>query len=167
MENTMNEKKVGAQETAEQTAQNNDSTVETDNKNPQQSDTQKKKKKRNVEACKIDHTNDSITITKDFAKKANDPSSAEFKHLANLRKSFPNYKVVARAAASPEARPSMKGLTEVFMERYINLLHKNDLAEYKRQKEISEAFKCPHMYMRKWFNKKYPDWREYKVQEAA
>ena len=134
-------------------------------KNPTRA--QSEKKHRNVEPCKIDHTNDTIIITKDFAKKANNPLNAEFKYLASLRQSFPGYKVVARAAKSSSSRPSMKGLSDKFMKHHILVLHQNDIAEYERQKEISEAFKCPHMYMRKWFEKKYPNWREYAIRDAA
>lgn len=132
-----------------------------------QEEQKKTKKHRHVEHCKLVHEDDCIIITKDFAKRANNPSSPEFKKLAMLRREFPTYSVVARTAESSSTRPSMKGLTAEFMERHISLLHSADMAEYKTQKKISEAFKCPHMYMRNWFDKKYPDWREHKIQKSA
>lgn len=127
----------------------------------------KTKKKRNVEHCKLVHEDDCIIITKDFAKRANNPSSPEFKKLAMLRREFPTYSVVARTAESSSTRPSMKGLTEKFMEKHIQTLYPNDMAEYNRQKEISKALKCSHMYMRNWFDKKYPDWRENEVRKST
>ena len=131
-------------------------------------DEQKKTKKhRHVEHCKLVHEDDCIIITKDFAKRANNPSSPEFKKLAMLRREFPTYSVVARTAESSSTRPSMKGLTKDFMEKHIQTLYPNDMDEYNQQKNISEAFKSPHMYMRNWFDKKYPDWREHKVRKSA
>lgn len=127
----------------------------------------KTKKHRHVEHCKLVHEDDCIIITKDFAKRANNPSSPEFKKLAMLRREFPTYSVVARTAESSTTRPSMKGLTKDFMEKHIQTLHPNDMDEYNKQKTISEALKSPHMYMRNWFDKKYPDWREHKVRKSA
>ena len=53
MENSMNEKNVVAQETAEQTAQNNDSTVENEKKKEKAKGTNRRK---TVE-CRVDHAN--------------------------------------------------------------------------------------------------------------
>ena len=152
-------------EKKEQTPAVDSSSEKNDEK--KQEEQKKTKKHRHVEHCKLVHEDDCIIITKDFAKRANDPSSPEFKKLAMLRREFPTYSVVARTAESSSTRPSMKGLTAEFMERHIRLLHSADMAEYNKQKKISEAFKCPHMYMRNWFDKKYPDWRENKVRESA
>ena len=132
-----------------------------------QEEQKKTKKHRHVEHCKLVHEDDCIIITKDFAKRANNPSSPEFKKLAMLRREFPTYSVVARTAESSSTRPSMKGLTKDFMEKHIQTLYPNDMDEYNQQKNISEAFKSPHMYMRNWFDKKYPDWREHKVRKSA
>ncbi len=152
----------------QQPVQNDASTQEqTSDSEKKQEEKTKTKKRRNVEHCKLVHEDDCIIITKDFAKRANNPSSPEFKKLAMLRREFPTYSVVARTAESSSTRPSMKGLTAEFMERHISLLHSGDMEEYTRQKKISEAFKCPHMYMRNWFDKKYPDWREHKIQKSA
>ena len=125
----------------------------------------KPKKHRNVEHCKVDFDKKVIIITKEFAKRASIIDTPEFNRLSDLCRAYPHLKVITRTAKKSTTRPSMKGLTKDFMEKHIKTLHNADWSLYERQKEISEAFKCPHMYMRKWFTKRYPAWSEYVVQK--
>lgn len=127
----------------------------------------KKKKTRKVERCKVDIKKNAIVVTKEFAKRANVIGSAEFNRLSDLCRAYPNFKVIARTATSSTTRPSMKGLTKEFMEKHIQTLHNADWALYLRQQQISEAFKSPYMYIRKWFVERYPNWTEYVVQPDA
>lgn len=130
-----------------------------------QDEEKKTKKHRNVEHCKVDFDKRVIIITKEFAKRASIIDTPEFNRLSDLCRGYPNFKVITRTAKKSTTRPSMKGLTKDFMEKHIKTLHNADWNLYLRQKEISEAFKCPHMYMRKWFTKRYPAWSEYVVQQ--
>lgn len=114
-----------------------------------------KKKHRNVEHCKVDFDKKAIVLTKEFAKRASIIDSPEFNRLSDLCRAYPHLKVITRTAKKSTTRPSMKGLTKDFMEKHIKTLHNADWSLYLRQKEISEAFKCPHMYMRKWFTNRY------------
>ena len=128
-------------------------------------DEKKPKKHRNVEHCKVDFDKKAIIITKEFAKKASIIDTPEFNRLSDLCRAYPHLKVITRTAKKSTTRPSMKGLTKDFMEKHIKTLHNADWNLYLRQQAISEAFKCPHMYMRKWFTKRYPAWSEYVVQQ--
>lgn len=60
--------------------------------------------------CKV------IEMTKAEAKAAGTYGTAEFEELANLRKEFPNFRIVTKASKS---RDNMKGLDTKFMEKYI------------------------------------------------
>ena len=125
----------------------------------------KPKKHRNVEHCKVDFDKKVIIITKEFAKRASIIDTPEFNRLSDLCRGYPNFKVITRTAKKSTTRPSMKGLTKEFMETHIKKLHSADWAIYQRQQQISEAFKCPYMYMRKWFTNRYPNWSEYVIQQ--
>lgn len=126
---------------------------------------EKPKKHRNVEHCKVDFDKKVIIITKEFAKRASIIDTPEFNRLSDLCRGYPNFKVITRTAKKSTTRPSMKGLTKEFMEKHIKKLHSADWAIYQRQQQISEAFKCPYMYMRKWFIERYPNWSEYVIQQ--
>lgn len=119
---------------------------------------------RNVAHCKVDFSKESIVITKDFAKCASIVGTPEFDCLAELMRAYPRYKVVARSAKKSPSRVSVKGLTNAFMETHIRTIHPGDVELYERQLEISKAYKCPHMYMRKWFIARYPNWADYSIQ---
>lgn len=120
--------------------------------------------RRNVSPYKVDYAKETIVITKDFAKRASIVGSPEFDCLAELLRAYPRYKVAARTAKKCPSRPSVNGLTNVFMETHIRTIHPLDVKLYQRQLEVSKAFKCPHMYMRKWFIARYPNWADYIVQ---
>lgn len=119
--------------------------------------------RRNVFPYKVNHAKEAIVITKDFANRANIVGSPEFDCLAKLMSAYPRYKVAARTARKCPSRPSVKGLTNAFMEQHILSLHPADKELYQQQLEISKAYKCPHMYMRKWFIARYPDWADYSI----
>lgn len=120
--------------------------------------------RRNVSPYKVDYAKETIVITKDFAKRASIVGSPEFDCLAELLRAYPRYKVAARTARKCPSRPSVNGLTNAFMEKHILSLYPADKELYQQQLKISKAYKCPHMYMRKWFIARYPNWADYIVQ---
>lgn len=119
---------------------------------------------RNIAHCKVDFPKEAIVITKDFTKCASIVGTPEFDCLAELMRAYPRYKVVARSAKKSPSRASGKGLTNTFMEKHIRTIHPFDEELYQHQLEVSKAFKCPHMYMRKWFIARYPNWADYIIQ---
>ncbi len=63
-----------------------------------------------------------IEMTKTFAKAASRFGSEEYNNLQQARKDYPNFKVVEKKVKCGDR---MKGLTIVYMERYINEHPKN------------------------------------------
>ena len=148
MENTMNEKNVVAQETAEQTAQNNDSTVENEKKKEKAKGTNRRK---TVE-CRVDHANKQLIVT----KKTSIPGTPAFAELMQQRALYPDYTIVYRTVKSSENRLSVKDLTVKTMEKFIELNYADDksrMAEFKLQKQLSDLYPVPINYLRNWFRR--------------
>lgn len=119
------------------------------------------KKHRKVEHCRVDFAKNAIVITRDFARRASIVGTPEFKRLSELCNAYPSLTVITRTARKGASKISTKGLTMEFMENFITYRRPNDLELYKRQKEVSKAFKSPYMYLRKWFVGRYSDWAKY------
>ena len=56
-----------------------------------------------MKGYKIDFTSSTITITADFAKKMNDPTSAEYKTISLIEKDFPQMKIINKTHKTPAA----------------------------------------------------------------
>ena len=52
----------------------------------------------------INPADNTITLTKAYAKKANTPGTREFKELANLHKAYPDYDIVMRTATVSDSK---------------------------------------------------------------
>lgn len=50
---------------------------------------------------KINYMNHAISITADFARKMNDPSTKEYKTITKILKDFPSLEIVHRSHARP------------------------------------------------------------------
>ena len=81
----------------------------------------------------INFAENTITLTKAFAQRAKNPSSAEFRELAKLHKAFPEYDIIRRTAVITADKKKHSGLNFDMMEKYINTLatKETDLEEYK------------------------------------
>ena len=119
------------------------------------------KKHRKVEHCRVDFAKNAIVITRDFARRASIVGTPEFKRLSELCNAYPSLTVITRTARKGASKNSTKGLTMAFMENYITHRCPDDKKLYKRQVEVSKAFKSPYMYLRKWFVGRYSDWAKY------
>ena len=102
-----------------------------------------------------------IEMTKAEAKAAGTYGTAEFEELANLRKEFPNFRIVTKTSKS---RDNMKGLDTDYMEKYINAHDdaEEKMKEYKNLRGLSDEAKealaepCSYNEIRAWFLKVYP-----------
>ena len=123
---------------------------------------------------KIDFTASTITITADFAKKMNDPTSAEYKTISQIKKDFPQMKIINKTHKTPRKYVSkstgetfncnqFKNLTFDNMEAFIDGLPNNE--------KIKEAYnflrycgKLPqtsrYTVVRKWFVAQFPEFRK-------
>ena len=127
-----------------------------------------------MKGYKIDFTSSTITITADFAKKMNDPTSAEYKTISQIKKDFPQMKIINKTHKTPRKYVSkstgetfncnqFKNLTFDNMEQFIEALPNHD--------ELLKSFKFLKYYgglpqtsrypvVRRWFVAQFPDFRK-------
>ena len=114
---------------------------------------------------KINQKNQTIEMSKKFAKAAEKFGSEEYRALQEVRRDYPNFKVVTVSRKVCGQKESYKGLTYSYMENYIKNHDdekKSIMAEYEMlrgmsaeaQEALAEA--CSHTEMKAWFLKKFP-----------
>lgn len=112
------------------------------------------------------HENQSIILTKKFAKSASIVGSKDYNTLCRLRKDYPDYKVVVREIAKKEGKSNThKNLTyeamKVFIETTISDIEaqKKALTELNNAKILGKGQTCgAYLFVRDWFLKKYPNY---------
>ena len=125
-----------------------------------------------MDGYSISFSNNTITITADFAKKMNNPTSKEFKTIAQIKKDFPKMEIVRRSHKSPSKYHTKSGetfncnqfknLTYDKMERFIKGLPNNVeiLKSFNYLKKCaSSAQTAPYTVVRRWFVAQFPDFR--------
>ena len=114
---------------------------------------------------KINHKNQTIEMSKKFAKAAEKFGSKEYKQLREARSDYPDFKVVTVSRKASSQKESYKGLTYSFMENYIKNHDdekKSIMAEYEMLRGMSAeaqevlAETCSYIEMKAWFLKKFP-----------
>lgn len=118
---------------------------------------------------KINETKKVIEITKSFEKKARMYGTKEYDDLQIVRRDYPNFKVITKAAR--RNTDGFKGLTFEYMEKYIkeHSEEKDLLAEFYKKcgrnenGENIDFFKGePYGKIKKWFLEQYPIFQEYR-----
>ena len=113
---------------------------------------------------KIDFAKEQIIMERTFAQKVTDTSSAEYRHLQEVRRDYPDFKVVLRKIKKNPNKETYKGLTYDYMRNYI-LTHEDDknalivLAEFSEMRQISRCHSQAKRYpvIKNWFLEKYPE----------
>ena len=114
---------------------------------------------------KINHKNQTIEMSKKFAKAAENFGSKEYKQLREARSDYPDFKVVTVSRKASGQKESYKGLTYSYMENYIKNHDdekKSIMAEYEMLRGLSAeaqealAEPCSYIEMKAWFMKKFP-----------
>ena len=109
-----------------------------------------------------------LTITKDFAEKANNPKSEECQIIKAFQADFPTMKIKQRTHKTPAkyhtaegevlTRNKHKGLTYEYMERFIDALPRAE--EYRAQYDFIKANAInPYDLASKWFVAQFPFFR--------
>ena len=99
-----------------------------------------------------------ITLTKAFAKLAYTPGTAEFRHLAELHKAFPDFPIVQRTASKNEDKEKFTDLSIDRMEKFIKWFKgEKELAEFQNAKSFYKGTSGYYGKMKKWFLDKYGD----------
>lgn len=109
----------------------------------------------------LDHFNQSIIVTKNFAKAASTINSTEYNDLLQLRRDYPEYEVVQRKISkkSDKKNPN-RNLTYKHMEEFIIALagkESADLMEFEKVMKLSKVQAGPYAYVKTWFLNKYKD----------
>lgn len=114
---------------------------------------------------KINHKNQTIEMSKKFAKAAEKFGSKEYKQLREARSDYPDFKVVTVSRKASGQKESYKGLTYSYMENYIKTHDdekKSIMTEYEMLRGMSAeaqevlAEPCSYIEMKAWFLKKFP-----------
>ena len=122
---------------------------------------------------KVDFVANTITITAAFAKAMNDPTSAEYKIIAQIRKDFPEMEIIRKTHKTPSKYQTktgekfncnqFKNLTYDRMEKFIKALPKSEsyLREYTFVKDFASAIQTNgYTLVRKWFVAQFPEFRK-------
>ena len=114
---------------------------------------------------KINYKNQTIEMSKKFAKATEKFGSEEYKQLQEARRDNPGFKVVTVSRKASSQKESYKGLTYSYMENYIKT-HDDDkksiMSEYEMLRGMSAAAQevlaepCSYIEMKAWFMKKFP-----------
>lgn len=114
----------------------------------------------------IDHDNQTITITKDYAKRSSVLGSKEFRELSKLHAAFPEYTIQRRTATISADKEKHNGLTVDRMADYIKALvkdadeQKKALDEFENVKSFYKDTKGYYGKMKAWFLKNYKNYTE-------
>ena len=116
-------------------------------------------------------------MSKKFAKAAAVFGSVEYKQLQEVRRDYPDFRVVTVSRKTTGKKETFKGLTYEYMELYIQKHDdekKSIMAEYlmlrgktdEAEEALAESF--TYLEMKDWFLKKFPAIAEFhKKREAA
>ena len=100
-----------------------------------------------MKGYKIDFTASTITITADFAKKMNDPTSAEYKTISQIKKDFPQMKIINKTHKTPRKYVS-KSTGETFnCNQFKNLKYEN-MEGFINGLSNSEDYMKPYLFLK-------------------
>lgn len=105
----------------------------------------------------INAMTNTVTITKDFAKRANNINSPEYKTLNQLRKD--GYSIEYKTINVKEGKKTHKGLTLAFMRQYINEQENSNVirAEFEKIKREFNGHHACYANLKKYFLNQFPE----------
>ena len=117
----------------------------------------------------INYEDNTITLTKAFAKLAQNPNTKEFRELAKLHKNFPDFTITKRTAKVNEDKEVHAGLSIPWMTNYIKTYIKDEaaVAEFEEVKNFYRGMSGYYGKVKGWFLNKYPDYKEVDFAEVA
>ena len=103
----------------------------------------------------------SIILTKVYAKLAYTPGTKEFRELAALHKAFPDFSIEMRTATPKKEKEKHNGLTIERMAFIIKNYAKNEnaLAEFEEVKKFYKGVNGYYGKVKAWFLDKYPNYQ--------
>lgn len=109
---------------------------------------------------KMDFRNSTLTITKEFERRAMDTNSAEYATLTKLRADFPNLRIVMKAATKRKrnsSKPTYDKMVNYLSCQPNSIILLNQFIEVK---ERSQSQDNPYQFVRDWFLSSFPDFRK-------
>ena len=122
---------------------------------------------------KVDFVANTITITAAFAKAMNDPTSAEYKIIAQIRKDFPEMEIIRKTHKTPSKYQTKTG-EKFSCNQFKNLTYKN-METFIMGLPSAEAYMEEYLFLknyaaevqtngytiiRRWFMAQFPDFRK-------
>ena len=122
---------------------------------------------------KVDFVANTITITAAFAKAMNDPTSAEYKIIAQIRKDFPEMEIIRKTHKTPSKCQTKTG-EKFSCNQFKNLTYKN-METFIMGLPAAEAYMNEYLFLknyaaevqtngytiiRRWFVAQFPDFRK-------
>ena len=115
-----------------------------------------------MKGIKINHTTQTIIVTKAFSKAAANPLSDEYTLLKTVKTDFPSMRVVEKESSN--RRNDYKGLTYPFMRRFIVNLDPENFHAYNETIVYYEKMYTNSVTVfnnvRAWFLENYPDYKD-------
>lgn len=108
---------------------------------------------------KMDFTTNTLTITKDFERKAMNINSIEYQTLKQLKADFPALRIVKKSA--PKRKGSLSRPTYDKMVKFLSCQANSSilLKEFAEVREYSKAQENPYQFVREWFFANFPNYQ--------
>ena len=117
---------------------------------------------------KLDHERQLVVMDRTFAKKAQDTRREEHSHLQNVRRDYPDYRVIRRTIRKNPNKDTYKGLTYDYMRVYIAAHAPQEkvsaaVVEFDEKVLISRSHSSCRRYpaIKAWFLEQYPEVKEF------
>ena len=111
----------------------------------------------------INHANQSIVMTKAFAKAASRYGTPECAEIADLRRDFPMYEIKQREAKKAVNKKTYAHLTYERMEVYIRTMYgecSQQEETYQKVRVLSKSQSGAYAFVKKWFLASFPKFGE-------
>ena len=108
---------------------------------------------------KMDFITNTLTITRDFEKKAMNVNSVEYQTLKQLKADFPSLRIVKKSA--PKRKSSLARPTYDKMVKFLSCQSNSAilLKEFAEVREYSKAQENPYQFVREWFFANFPNYQ--------
>lgn len=118
-----------------------------------------------IKGYKIDFSNNCVYMNYKFATASAEYGSEEYQIVQEIKKDFPKMRFVTRSGRNQKTCNANKRLTYSNMERYIKVQNNAEelLIAFEIAKEESKCEKSPYAYVRLWFIKQFPDYKQSKL----
>lgn len=110
-----------------------------------------------INGYKYDAMTNTLTISASFARKASKVGSPEYNLILKLRRDNPGVTI-----QKEEKKNGKDGLTYGQMEEFIKLHRDGEevLKIFERVKKLSRIQSMPYLYVKTWFEDRYPDYAD-------